>query len=168
MASVMMPACRRFVRSQLPWLCANAAPCACRCGGLLNFACTQRRLRLTGLASSGDDELDPTLLHTPQSQKTAGDVLQAVGSATHDENLKAQVAVDVNVQHGANLFAELILNLGQPFTETALAVVVNQRERSDGVNGLAHLGSPDLCSGQVPEQLGSRAPALAYESIEIA
>ena len=50
--------------------------------------------------------------------------MQPVGSAAHDENLKAQIVADVNVQCGAHLFTQLMLKLGQPFAEVAHVVVV--------------------------------------------
>ena len=121
---------------------------------------------VAGLSNAGDD-FDPTLLHAPQSQNAIGDVLQAVGSAAHDENLETQIVVDVNVQGGAHLVAQLMLKLGQSFAEVTHVMVVDQRERADRLHGLAHLGPPNLCSGQVPEQLGARAPPLTYQSIDL-
>lgn len=123
-------------------------------------------MRVAGFADAGDD-FDATLFYTPKSQKAVGDVLQAVGSATHDENLKTQIVVDVNVQRGAHLFAQLMLELGQSFAEVAHVMVVNQRERADRLYGLAHLSPPNLGSRQVPEQLGASAPALTYQSIDL-
>ena len=148
-------------------LWATAAPCRQGFRRRFSFACTGQRVRMTGLADAGDD-LDPALRHAPKSQKAVGDVLQAVGPAAHDENLKAQIVVDVNVESGTHLFAQLMLKLGQPFAEIAHVVVVDQGQRADRVHRLAHLGPPDLCSGQISEQLGSRAPALPYQSIDLA
>jgi len=60
-----------------------------------------------------------------------------------------------------------MLKLVQPFAEIAHVVVVDQRQRADRVDRLAHLCPPNLGARQVAEQLRSRAPALAHQHVEL-
>ena len=76
--------------------------------------------------------------------------------------------VDVHVQCRTYLLAQLVLKVGQLLAEVAHVVVVDQRERGDGVHGLGHLGPPHLGARQITKQLRARAAALAYDGVEIA
>ena len=122
---------------------------------------------VTQVPESGDD-LDSTLFHTAQGEQAVGDGLQTVGPAADHDDLQAQIVADVDVHRRAHLLAQLVLKVGQLLAEIAHVVVVNQRERGDGVYRLGHLGPANLRAGQIAKQLRARATALANHGIEIA
>ena len=122
---------------------------------------------VTQIADSGHN-LDPALFHAPQGEQAVGDGLQAIGTATKHDNFEAQIMIDVNMQRGAHLLAELVLKVGQLLAEVAHVVVVDQGERGDGVHGLGHLGAPHFGAGQIAKQLRARASARTHYRVEIA
>lgn len=135
--------------------------------GLRSCPFTEVAVIVTQIAESGDD-LDSTLFHASQGEQAVRDGLQTVGPAANHDDLQAQIVADVDVHRRAHLFAELVLKVGQPLAEIAHMVVVDQRQRRDGVHRLGHLGPANLRAGQIAKQLGARAAALANHGIEIA
>jgi hypothetical protein len=113
-------------------------------------------------------DLNPALFHAPQSQHAVGDALQAIGPAANDDDLQAQVVVDVNVQGRAHLLAQLVLKLRQLLAEVAHMVIVDQGQRRDGIHGLGHLGPPYFGPGQIAKQLRACAATVSNHTIEIA
>jgi hypothetical protein len=154
---------RGFSRATLP--CATDA--RCRCGDIGSGGVPFFFMRVTMLIDAGHD-LDATLFHAAQGKQAIGDALQPVGSAAHDDDLQAQIVVDVHVQCGAHLLAQFVLKVGQPFAKVAHMMVVNHGQGRNGVHSLGHLGPAHLRASEIAKQFRARAPSLAHNGVEIA
>jgi hypothetical protein len=125
-------------------------------------------MHVQGRAVDAGHDLDASLLDPTQGQDTVGDTLQAIRATANDNHLQAQVVVDVDVQGGAHLFAQLVLQVGQSFAEVAHVMVVDHGQGCDGIDRRRHLGATDGGPCQVAEQLRPRAAAFAYHGVEVA
>jgi hypothetical protein len=148
-----------------------ATPCGYGCAGRFNFVFAEVAVEVAAivprLAESCHD-LDSTLFHASQGEQAVGDALQTVGPTANDDDLQAQIVIDVNVQRRAHLLAQLVLKVGQPLAEVAHMVVVYQRQCCDGIHGLGHFGPSHLGARQIAKKLRARTSALANHGIEIA
>jgi hypothetical protein len=54
-------------------------------------------------------DLDPAVLHPTHGQNPIRDTLQTIGPTSNHDDLQAEVVVDVHVQGGPNLLAQLVL-----------------------------------------------------------
>ena len=80
---------------------------------------------------------------------------------------EAQVVAQVHVQRGAHAVAQLVLQVGQLPAEIADMMVVDQRERTDRLDALRHLGATDRRARQIAQQLRARAAALRSQPVEL-
>jgi hypothetical protein len=126
------------------------------------------RVGVVRLARDAGHDLDAAMLDAPQGQQAVGDALEQVGAAAHDDDLEAQIMVDVHVQGRADLLAEVVLQVGQPLAQIAHVVVIDQGERPDGIHALGHPVATDLGARQVAKQLRARAAARTHHGVQIA
>ena len=112
------------------------------------------------------DHLDAAVLHPARCKDALGEAPQLGGRTLQDDHLQAMRLVEVDVHRRAHLPAERMLELVEALGEIAHVMVVDERDRRDGVGALGELLSRDLGPGEITEHLGAGAPALLHEGIE--
>ena len=120
-----------------------------------------------GLLSQAGYNLDAPVFHAPHREDAVSDGLELVGLAAHHHDLEAKVVGQVNVQRRPDALTKLVLELSQLLTEITNVVVVNERQRTDGLDPLCDLRSAHLAPGEIAQQLGACAAALLHERIEL-
>ena len=106
---------------------------------------------------AGSDHLDPAVLDAAGREDLLGKPPQLVRGPLQDDHLEAVHLVEVHMHGRPHLAAELMLERGQSLGEIAHVVVVDQRDRGDGIAPAGHLRPGDLRPGQIPQDLGPGA-----------
>lgn len=112
------------------------------------------------------DDLDAAVLHAACGEQAFRGALQVVGLAAEDDDLEAVVVIEVDVERGAHLLAERVLELGEALGEIADVMVVDDGERGDGIDRVTHLRLAHLAANEVSEQLGARPSPLLDQGVE--
>jgi hypothetical protein len=73
----------------------------------------------------------------------------------------------MHVQGGADALTQLVLQLGELLAQIADVMIVDQRQRPDRVDTLRDLRAAHGGPGQVAQQLGPRAAALAGQRVQL-
>jgi hypothetical protein len=117
--------------------------------------------------SQAGHDLHPTVFHAPHRQDALGDRLELIGLAAHDHDLETEVMRQVDMQRRPHAFAQLMLQLGQLLAEVANVMIIDERQRADGVDPLGDLGPSHLAAREVAQQFGAGAATLLHQCVEL-
>ena len=78
----------------------------------------------------------------------------------HHDHLHAVLVIEMHVQRGAHLVAELVLERIQPFGQIADVMIVDERERRHGAHRAANFGPHHGGPRQIAQRLGASAAAF--------
>ena len=118
------------------------------------------------MRNSGD-ELEPAPLDPARREDLIGDVAEHVGVAVHDDDLEAVVGAEVHVHRRTDLAAELVLELGEALGEIADVMVINERERADGVGIRRSLFARHFSAHEIAQDLRARGVPRRDDTIEV-
>lgn len=113
------------------------------------------------------DELHSAMLDAARGEEPIAGVPQLVGEAAHHDDLEAVVVIEVDVQRRAHALTERMLEVREPLGEISNVMVVDQRERRDGVGPRAHASTRDLGAHEIAKELRPRPATLFDERIEL-
>lgn len=93
--------------------------------------------------------------HSFRRQDLIGGRLELVRATAEDDDLEAEIVVEVHVKRRPDLFPEIVLNLGQLLGELAHVVIVDERERRDAAGLRLRLRARDLAPNEIAQDLGA-------------
>ncbi len=112
------------------------------------------------------DELDASVLHTPRGEEPVRNVFELSRATTHDDHLEAAVIVEMNMERGADLLAEAMLNLGEVLAEVPHVMIVDQGDGGDGLRPTRDLRANDLAADEIAQDLGAGRSSCVGDGVE--
>ncbi len=119
------------------------------------------------LGAEGKD-LDPAVVNAARAEDPIGRGLQVIGVAAQDDDLEAQLVIQVHVHRRADLVAEVVLHVGQGVGQIADVVVIDEGERADRLDVRPRLALRDHRARHVAKGLRARRAARLDQAIEVA
>jgi hypothetical protein len=117
-------------------------------------------------AGLGDD-FYASVPNAAGGEDSIGDRLELVCATAHHDDLETEIVTQVNVEGRSHAITEVVLELRELLAQIADVVVIDDRQGRDGFRAGPDLGLHYLCSGQVAEELGTRALARTNEGVEL-
>jgi hypothetical protein len=113
------------------------------------------------------EQLERTVKDAARRDQPVGRVAQHVCATAQHDHFEAAIVVEMHVHRGVDLVAELVLHRRQPLGQVAHVVIVNDGERSDGLDWSLHRAAHHLGAREIAEHGGARALALSYDVVEL-